>query len=579
MSKVTALPAGVRAVSIPSGDQIMTLQIGLKLQNIDQLEGRLRAVSTPGSPQYGKYLDAKEVNELFKPSTKSQAAVTSWLKSSGVRDEDIEYFGGYMNFATNVSSANTLLSTAFQNFVVEGALKLRTLRYSVPDEMAEHIEVISPTTFLGKTHVHSPIMIHPPIGDRRHSSRSIDAQQVDCSRLIVPACLERMYNYGTYKESATSGSRVGFGSFLNESAIQSDLTMYQRLYGLPPTNFSTTLINGGVDHQDPRITVGEANLDSQFMSAVAKTLPVRQFITAGKPPFIPNLNLPDAAHNTNEPYLEYYNFLLNQTNAQIPQVISHSYGDDEQTVPREYATRVCNQIGMMGLRGVSVLQSSGDTGVGAPCQSNDGRRSPEFTPQFPGSCPYITAVGGTQAYNPEVAWDASGGGFSNYFARAWYQQDTVSDYLVNHIAPETKQYYVDYTNFSGRAFPDISAHSLTPNYQYIFSMQLGQTGGTSAAAPVVAGIIGLLNDARLRAGQPVMGFINPWLYSVGYKGLTDIVAGKARGCTGVNLQTGRPMLTASVIPWASWNATVGWDPATGLGVPDFQAMLKLALSV
>lgn len=47
-------------------------------------------------------------------------------------------------------------------------------------------------------------------------------------------------------------------------------------------------------------------------------------------PFIPNPDVPDDENNTNEPYLEYYQFLMNRTNAELPQVISNSYGDDEQ---------------------------------------------------------------------------------------------------------------------------------------------------------------------------------------------------------------------------------------------------------
>jgi len=47
-------------------------------------------------------------------------------------------------------------------------------------------------------------------------------------------------------------------------------------------------------------------------------------------PFIPNLAQPNQSSNTNEPYLEYYQFLMGQNNSAIPQVISHSYGDDEQ---------------------------------------------------------------------------------------------------------------------------------------------------------------------------------------------------------------------------------------------------------
>jgi tripeptidyl-peptidase I len=103
-----------------------------------------------------------------------------------------------------------------------------------------------------------------------------------------------------------------------------------------------------------------------------------------------------------------------------------------------------------------------NVGVGAPCQSNDGNKTPQFTPQFPGTCPYNTAVGGTQAATPEIAWVGSSGGFSNYFARPWYQELAVEDYLNFHISSSTKSYYNQFTNFAGRGFPDVSAHSLTP---------------------------------------------------------------------------------------------------------------------
>ena len=103
-------------------------------------------------------------------------------------------------------------------------------------------------------------------------------------------------------------------------------------------------------------------------------------------------------------------------------------------------------------------------GVGAPCQSNDGKMTPQFTPQFPGTCPYITAVGGTQSISPEIAWVAGSGGFSNYFTRPGYQADAVSTYLNDHISPATKEYFSAFANFANRGFPDVSAHSLTPEY-------------------------------------------------------------------------------------------------------------------
>jgi tripeptidyl-peptidase-1 len=64
-------------------------------------------------------------------------------------------------------------------------------------------------------------------------------------------------------------------------------------------------------------------------------------------PFVPSL---DDATDTNEPYLPYYEYLLSQSTESLPQVISNSYGDDEQSVPFQYAVRTCNLIGLMGLR-------------------------------------------------------------------------------------------------------------------------------------------------------------------------------------------------------------------------------------
>lgn len=54
--------------------------------------------------------------------------------------------------------------------------------------------------------------------------------------------------------------------------------------------------------------------------------------------------------------------------------------------------------------------------------------------------------------------------------------------------------------------------------------------GTSAACPTFASVITLLNDYRLSRGKPVLGFLNPWLYAVGRRGLNDILIGSSAGC-------------------------------------------------
>jgi len=120
--------------------------------------------------------------------------------------------------------------------------------------------------------------------------------------------------------------------------------------------------------------------------------------------------------------------------------------------------------------------------------------------------------------------------------------------------------------------------TVSPDYGY-YGGKLERNGGTSAAAPVIAGIIGLINDARLHAGKAALGFFNPALYSSGYKSFTDITGGRSIGCDGSDTQTGAGVAGAGIIPYAYWNATQGWDAATGWGVPKFSKLLDYALSI
>lgn len=96
----------------------------------------------------------------------------------------------------------------------------------------------------------------------------------------------------------------------------------------------------------------------------------------------------------------------------------------------------------------------------------------------------------------------------------------------------------------------------------------------------MAGVIALLNDARLRSGKPAMGFLNPFIYSLGINGpLIDVTAGMEIGCTGANIRSNKAIPGARVIPYATWNGTVGWDPVTGLGMPYFEELLKIAMDI
>jgi tripeptidyl-peptidase-1 len=220
---------------------------------------------------------------------------------------------------------------------------------------------------------------------------------------------------------------------------------------------------------------------------------------------------------------------------------------------------------------VSVIFASGDLGVGSACLTNDGTNRTRFSPIFPATCPWVTSVGATQNNSPEEAVYFSAGGFSDLWLRPAYQDVAVKSYLEKLGGRWTGLY-----NPRGRGFPDVSAQGV--NYVVVSQGQLrSDFNGTSASAPTFASIVALLNDARLRSNRPALGFLNPWLYSSGYTALNDVVLGGSTGCDGHAPFHGPPN-GSPVVPYASWNATDGWDPVTGLGTPDFSKLLNLVTS-
>ncbi|CAG8181710.1 unnamed protein product [Penicillium salamii] len=556
LEDLPGVPNGWSFANEPPDDSTISLSIALGRQNLDQLKSRLTNLSTPGSAEYGKWLEKDDIDSQFPIVDK--APVVKWLQQAGIS----EIAGGraLLNFTGSVDNVNRLLNASFA--------------YYQNGDSKNYIDIISPTVYFGKAQGAAPVSSKSSqVQGQKGSSTEVSPS---CQTSITPSCLKEMYNIGDYVPDPAAGSRIGFGSFLN--------------------HFTVETINGGLDNQNALGSeVGEANLDVQLIIAVAHPLPVHEFITGDLAPFIPDADEPTEADASNEPYLTYYEFLLSKENSDLPQVISNSYGDDEQTVPEKYARRVCNLIGLNSLRGMSIIHSSGDegraaphkeqwitinltiAGVGSACQASDGV-TPQFNPIFPATCPYVTAIGGTSGVAPEFAWNASSGGFSNYFAQAWYQESAVKQYFTQ-VTSETKDYYSNFADFEGRGYPDVSAHSLYPDYEVINLGEKSASGGTSAAAPTFAGIVGLLNDARLRAGKPVLGFLNPFLYSQGQQALNDIVDGHSYGCGGINPQTQKAVSGSLIIPGAYWNATKGWDPVTGLGTPDFQKLKDLVLAL
>jgi kumamolisin len=228
-------------------------------------------------------------------------------------------------------------------------------------------------------------------------------------------------------------------------------------------------------------------------------------------------------------------------------VISNSYGNPEQDPNSAWSkmgVSVVNQALEAAIaKGITIFSAAGDDG-----SSDEGSGAAEV--DFPASSPYVTGVGGTRlvastgaapAISSETVWNdllqgngAGGGGISVVFAKPAWQDG------VNVPASVTPPHPI------GRGVPDVAAVADPDTalvVMHVDGQHLDAIGGTSAAAPLWAGLIARINQAL---GTPC-GFLNTLLYTKFSTGvLRDIVTGNN----------------------GAYSAGPGWDACTGLGSPD-----------
>ncbi|KAG1734983.1 peptidase S8/S53 domain-containing protein [Suillus lakei] len=494
---------------------LLELRIALPQPRFPELEQHLLEISDPSHARYGAHLSKQETESLMAPHPETLDIVSEWLALHGLAEGDIIRSSArdWVTIRVPVGLAEKMLTTAYHVYkhAQTGESVIRTMSYSLPEMLHDHIDLIQPTTMFArfkafKSTLHWTDHVRPAVSSPSGST-------------ITGPAGNQLYNAVDYNTSATNGNALGITGYLNESTNNVDLQQFYQLqnpsaYG---SNYSSVSINGGNNNQSYAAAGLEANLDTQFGFGLTWPTPGTFYSTGGEPLFDSDLLTGDG-------------------------------------------------MAALGARGVSVIFSSGDGGVGDgiaypdkplkhQCYSNDGLYTPMFLPVFPASCPYVTAVGGTLNI-PETAAYFSGGGFSNYFSRPSYQDAAVSAYLAM-LTPGT---YKGLYNSTGRAYPDVSSQAAS--FSVVYQGQATPLDGTSCAAPAFAAFVSMLNDARLSAGKTALGFLNPFLYSTGYTALNDITEGRNPGC-----QT------------EGFNATVGWDPVTGYGTPNFEKLKDLVLAM
>ncbi|EIM80876.1 tripeptidyl peptidase A [Stereum hirsutum FP-91666 SS1] len=569
-------PQSWKNLGLAPPDHILHLRIALPQSDFAALERHLYQVSDPAHERYGAHLTREEVEALVKPKRESVNLVEEWLTMHGVdihRDVTRSPAGDWLNLALPVGLVEIMLHTTYHVWTHDdGSSLVRTTEYSLPAHLNDHIQLIQPTTMFSRTRRFrasfiwddegSANIVADVIGLESNFSSTHTGIDPGCRTRITVSCLKQIYNAVGYNTTRDNGNQIAVTGYLEEFANKQDLHSFfaQQRSDAIDSSFKEILINGGLNSQNLSAAGPEASLDVQFAFGLTFPTPATFYSTGGRAPFKPDLNVPT---DMNEPYLDWLDYVLSHPN--VPQTISTSYGDEEQTVPKSYALRVCQGYAQLGARGVSLLFGSGDGGVGGVdpnptqlCTTNDGRNATRFIANFPASCPFVTAVGATQGFAPEVATTrfGSGGGFSDYFQRPAYADEAVASFFEQF----PKDTYAGLFNPEGAPIPDVSAQG---DLYLIFLAGVQRLiGGASAATPTFASIISMLNDARINAGKPPLGWLNPMLYSKGFEGLNDILVGNNPGCG-----------------TQGFNCTRGWDPITGLGTPDFAKLKTIVMGL
>ncbi|EJD49920.1 subtilisin-like protein [Auricularia subglabra TFB-10046 SS5] len=540
--KRTAPAARFVQNGVARSDEMLDLRIALKNSNMYGLGAALLDAATPGRPNFRHWLSKQEVASYARPSNETLKAVTDWLSKNGLAARDLSPAGDWLSISVPVGTANKMLNATFTPYLHSdtGARVLRTLEYSLPEAVAPHVRLIHPTTSF-------------PVARRRGPQGSARARgrltprvvaDANCEDLITPICVQELYNLPQRVSNPASASQIAVSGYVSTSVPTSDLSGFLAQFrpDLPPnTTFTFTSLDGGLDDQDPAGAGDEANLDVQYAMAVSGGLPT-VFVSVGEQSQDGDLG----------GFLDTVNLLLAQDAP--PPTFTTSYGfNHEDDISSDLTLALCDAYQQLTARGVSILFASGDGGVSGG-QDDPTCAGEKFIAAWP-ACPWVTMVGATQGVNPEQGADLSAGGFSYLFDAPAYQTAAVSEYLDQLQDPRFAALQGLF-NPTGRAYPDVAAQGVS--ISIVNNTAFSRVDGTSASSPMFAAIVAMLNDELLSAGQPPLGFLNPWMYA-NPQIFNDIVGGSNPGCG-----------------TAGFPALPGWDPVTGLGTPNYPLMRAAA---
>jgi kumamolisin len=406
-----------------------------------------------------------------------------------------------------------------------GTHRGRTGDITLPEDLAPHVQAVLGLDNRPSARPHFRWSERRSFRPREQNDGSFTAVQV-----------AQLYDFPTNLDG--TGQCIGIIE-LGGGYNPTDLQKYFQGLGIPMPNFKSVSV--GANNQPapgPDSPDGEVDLDIEVAGAVA---PGASLVVYFAPP-------------SDDGFLNAVKTAVHDANNN-PSVISISWGGAESVQTSQFMQTMDQTFQDAAAMGVTICCAAGDDGssdLRPPGESEDGLLHVDF----PSSSPFALACGGTllqgagSTINSEVVWNegrqggATGGGVSEVFPLPSWQENAGVPLSANP------------SQFKGRGVPDVAGDAdPASGYQIIVDGQGGVIGGTSAVAPLWAGLIALLNQ---KFGRSV-GYLNPTLYGV------SPASGSFH-----DIRSGNNDISGNNGPYA---AVDGWDPTTGLGSPDGAKLL------
>jgi subtilase family serine protease len=500
----------------------LDLSIALNMRNLGKLDSLIAAQNNRNSPLYHQYLTPQEFISRFAPDQTSVDAVVSYLRSQNLRIRSVSSNRLLIHASGSVTNVERAFKVTLADYVVGGhTVYAPTSEPSVPAGLAGMVLNISGLDNV--THYHR--LESRLVPQKNHPHQGPDGG-------YTPDEIRTAYDMKPLLSRGADGSGQTVALLELDGYNPADINTYLNHYGLGTPKYSNVLLDGATNN--PGSGAIEVELDMEQVSAFAPRAAQKVYIGVNDTAGVNDL----------------YNAIVSDD---IAKVVSVSWGLCEPTIGDAELDTLDNFFKQGAAQGQAFFAASGDLGTYDCGDSTLSVDSPADDPNVVGVGGTTLQTGSDGSYLSESAWSCAsctqngqegiggGGGLSAHFARPAYQQGA------------------NLTN-AHREEPDVSANAdpKTGYFVYCTVADAGcpatgwvTVGGSSAAAPLWAGIAADINQYLIAAGKPTLGTANVALYQLyntpqTYSPYHDVT-------TGNNLY---------------YPATRGYDLATGIGTPD-----------